>query len=147
MHFLFHIDPELQITYLKIYRHCLLGDLAKLATSSGNAARPRAKLMIFDFLDGDLEIDLDAMNAFIGFIKDLEHVGFEREPSAVLTNNHLVASFFESFELMVDTKTEIVRVFKTLDEALAWGGVQEHALRIHEIRNQLLERLRAEAGD
>jgi len=147
MPFIFHIDPEIQLTYLKIYRHCLFGDLARLAASPKNTTRPRAKLMIFDFLDGDLEIDLDATHAFTRFIKGLEQTNFEREPSAVLTNNELLASFFGTFELIVDSKAEYLAVFGTLDEAIAWYGMQEHTHRIHAIRDQLLERLRAEADD
>jgi len=147
MPFTFHIDHEIQITYLKIYQHCLLGDLAVLATSQTNTTRPRAKLMIFDFLDGDLETELDAMHTFTKFIKGLESSNFEREPSAILTHSHLLGSFFDAFELIVDSKAEYVKVFGTLDEAIAWRGMQEHASRIHEIHDQLLERLRAEADD
>ena len=147
MPFIFHIDHEIQITYLKIYQHCLYSDLALLATSPKNNTRPRVKLMIFDFLDGDLETDLDAMHTFTKFIKGLEQTNFEREPSAILTHNKLLDSFFGTCELIVDSKAEYVKVFGTLDEAIAWGGMQEHAYRIHEIRNQLLESLRAEAND
>lgn len=145
MPFIFQIDPEIQITYLKIYRHCLLGDLARLATSPRNTTRPRAKLMIFDFLDGDLEIEPEAMHSFTGFIQGLEQTGFEREPSAVLTNNKRIASFFGAFELIVNSPTEYLAVFDTLDEAIVWYGMQEHIQRIHHLRDQLLERLRAEA--
>ena len=147
MPFIFHIDHEIQITYLKIYQHCLFSDLALLATSPKNTTRPRVKLMIFDFLDGNLETELDAMHTFIKFIKGLEQSNFEREPSAILTHNERLDSFFGAFELIVDSKAEYVKMFGTLDEAIAWGGMQEHAYRIHEIRNQLLESLRAEAND
>lgn len=147
MPFIFHVDDEIQITYLKIYQHCLLSDLALLATSPRNVTRPRAKLMIFDFLDGNLETDLDAMHTFTKFIKGLEQSNFEREPSAILTHNKLLDSFFGAFELIVDSKAEYVKIFDTLDEAIAWCGMQEHAYRIYEIQNQLLERLRAEDND
>jgi hypothetical protein len=145
MAFIFHVDPEFQITYLKIYQHCLLSDLAGVALSPMNAKRPKARLMLFDFLDGDLEIELEAMKTFSTFIKDLDQSGFEMEPTAILTNNKLVASFFESFDLMVNAKDELRKAFSTLDEALTWFGMLEHAQAIHQIRAQLLEQLRTEA--
>jgi hypothetical protein len=147
MPFIFHTDPEIQIAYLKTYQHVLLSDLARLAASPKNTARPRAKLMIFDFLDGDLEVDLDATHAFTRFIKGLEQTGFEREPSAVLTTSALLTSFFDAFELILDAKVEYRKVFSTLDEAIVWYGMQEYTHRIHAIHVQLLARLRAEAGD
>jgi hypothetical protein len=87
------------------------------------------------------------MHTFTKFIKGLEQTNFEREPSAILTHNKPLDAFFRAFELIVDSKAEYVKMFGTLDEAIAWGGMQEHAYRIHEIRNQLLESLRAEAND
>jgi hypothetical protein len=144
MPFIFHVEPEIQVTYLKIYQHCLLSDLARVAASPVNTERPRVKLMIFDFLDGELEIELEAMQAFTKFILDLDQAGFEMEPTAILTNDPLIASFFNTFDLIVNAQDGLRQVFATLDEALAWFKMLDHAERIHQIRSQLLERLRAE---
>ncbi len=140
-----HMAPDIHILYTMVYGPCLLSELFQVARAPEHDPdnRPRMKLII-DCRRGDLDIDTEGVQSGLSFIRDLEKTGFEMEPTAILTGNDLVAMFFDGFGFALNDTTEIRKVFSSLEEAIAWLGVSQHAQAICKIQNDLLAQLRAE---
>ncbi|NUM44293.1 MAG: hypothetical protein HUU38_06260 [Anaerolineales bacterium] len=138
--------PDIEVLYVMVYGSCLLSEMFTLASAPEHdpANRPRMKLII-DYLHADLEIDTEGVQAGVTFLRDLDQTGFEMEPTAILTRNDGIAMFFNALDFLVNKKDDIRQVFKSLDEAIAWLDMTEHTQAIHQIHDELLAQVRAEA--
>lgn len=147
MPYMHRLDTDIKIYYLVTYGHCTFSDIFSPSREPelSPTQRPRVKFIIDNTL-GNLEVDTEGMNFFVKSMADLKKTGFQLEPTAILTSETGLEIFIRALELLVADDTPTHQVFSSLNQALIWLGETENALAIQRIRDELLEKLRAQHG-
>lgn len=124
--------PELGLFYYHLKGICTSAELVQALEYGTSEPIPRA-VAIFDFLDGDLDVEAQDISKIIKINKQLYDRGLITTHGAVLTHNRTIQLFINAIELLAFKEQIELKIFTTLNEGIAWLKLSEHETEIHEM--------------
>jgi len=128
--------PEWRLFYYHLQGICTSAELVQALEYGTSEPIPRA-VAIFDFLDGDLDVEVQDISKVIKINKQLYERGLITTHGVVLTQNRTIQLLVNAIELLSFKEQIELKIFNTLDEGITWLNLSEHEAEIHEIREHL----------
>ena len=142
MSFSNEVNAELGLVFFVAKGYMKTKELVDLEKASFKdpARRPNMKI-ITDVRLANLDVDLDSLKALIARNRELNQSGWELEKTAFITNNHLLISLANSYELMSGDLPLQLKVCKTLEDAITWLELDADKERVQAAHQRLLAEL------
>lgn len=116
--------PEWGLFYYSIKGLCTGRELIDVIEDTVKNPIDRAKA-IFDFLEGDFDLDSNDVGKIININKQLQKDGKINTHIAALTNNRTISLLINTFQVLSFYEETKMKVFTSLDGALDWMELSE----------------------
>lgn len=140
----YRIDPQRSLLYYLFYGRCPSTELSAIVKSASQDPDVWiTRHIIFDVLDGDLEIELDEVRAALFINREMNAQGWYMNKLALLTDNLALGIFGKSYELLAIGLPVEVRVFPSIAACLPWLELESHHEQVAMLRADILRQVKA----